>query len=543
VKPEELDRLIHRYFEGDLSPEEEGLLWSVIRIDPASADRFVELSELESAMVESLQAEEAAPPEVRSTTRRDSRRHSRVMAVVPERRAIWPLFFAAALMMGFLALLLQSANKPQPVDVVRRPEMPKPAPPVQTPPPHEPASVPPKKIVPPPLEVPAPAPRDPQPVPLPKSVEPPAAEPRQEEKPVAPPVPEKTIVADAAAELKIQKIEGDVIDDAGTAVKAGQAIVSGHGLEVRKGWAIVALKDETQVELRADTKLEKVLLSADQKKFQLARGIAIASVARQQPKTPVVFLTPHAEVTVLGTKLQVEIGKESTRVEVHEGRVRCKRLPDGASTEISAGRFAVAKKGESLVARPIPIVRSFQDGVAPTPDYHGTADTAISSLDPASNFGKIEQLQIQRLGGQQSALIRWDVSSIPAGSRVVSAEITFWVTGKLVGDCKVYALNLPFEELEANHKSARANLGWRTQGAQSDQDRGTLPISAIAPEKPGFHTAFLDPVTVQGWINQPGKNFGILVAGPDANIWGLEARETATPDRRPKLTITYISGK
>src|SRR6185436_3213471 len=72
VKPEELDRLIHRYFEGDLSPEEEGLLWSVIRIDPQSADRFVELSELESAMVESLQAEEAAPPEVRST-RRDSR--------------------------------------------------------------------------------------------------------------------------------------------------------------------------------------------------------------------------------------------------------------------------------------------------------------------------------------------------------------------------------------------------------------------------------------------------------------------------------------
>jgi hypothetical protein len=43
-------------------------------------------------------------------------------------------------------------------------------------------------------------------------------------------------------------------------------------------------------------------------------------------------------------------------------------------------------------------------------------------------------------------------------------------------------------------------------------------------------------------VNQPAKNFGILVAGPDANIWGLEARETALPDRRPKLTITFIRG-
>lgn len=542
MKPEELDRLIHRYFEGDLSPEEEVLLWSVIRIDPGAADRFVELSELESAMVESLQAEEAAPPEVRST-RRDSRRHTRVMTVPAERRPVWPLFFAAALMLVFLVLLIQSAGKPQPVEIVRQTEAPKAAPAVQ-PAPVAPEVVPPKKVAPPRVEVPVPPSREPQPVPVPKPVEPPPAAPKPIEKPEPPPAPEKTIVADAASELKILKVEGDVVDDAGAAAKAGQAIASGHGLEVRKGWAIVALKDETQVELRGDTKLEKVLLGADQKKFQFTRGVVTATVAKQSPKTPVVFMTPHAEVTVLGTKLQLEIGKDLTRVDVHEGRVRCKRLPDGASTEIAAGRYAEARKGPAPVARPIPIVRSFQDGVAPTPDYRGTQDTWLASAEQTVNFGNGGQLQLQRLSAQQTPLIRWDVSSIPSGSRVVSAELTFWVTGKLVGDCKIHALNLPFDEFEATWRVARGTLLWGAPGAQSDRDRGARPIALLAPEKPGFYTVAINDLSVvQGWINTPSTNYGILIAGPDANIWGVESRETATPDRRPKLTITTISVK
>ena len=60
----------------------------------------------------------------------------------------------------------------------------------------------------------------------------------------------------------------------------------------------------------------------------------------------------------------------------------------------------------------------------------------------------------------------------------------------------------------------------------------------------GFVTvAITDLNVVQTWVNNPKENFGILIAGPDANMWGLEARETAVPDRRPKLTITTISVK
>jgi hypothetical protein len=215
------------------------------------------------------------------------------------------------------------------------------------------------------------------------------------------------------------KVEGDVVDDAGAAAKAGQVIASGHGLEVRKGSAVVALKDETHVELRADTKLDKVLLSADQKKFQFSRGVAVATVTRQQPKTSILFLTPHTELTVLGTKLLFEIGKESTRVEVHEGRVRGKRIPDGAITEIPAGRFVTMGGRLPLMVKPIPTVRCSRTAWLPTPDYKGHRGHDDLVRGPDRELRKIEAASVSSgFGGQQSALIRWDVSSIPAGSRV-----------------------------------------------------------------------------------------------------------------------------
>ena len=544
MKPEELDRLIHRYFEGDLSPEEEGLLWSVVRIDPSAADRFVELSELESAMVESLRAEEATPPEVKST-RRDSRRHTRVMAAVVERRPVWPLFFAAGLMIGFVALLVRSAEKPQPAVAVRAPEPPKPKPPEEVRP-VAPEPVPPKRVETRPVDPPATTPRQPlPPTPQTKPVDAPPEAPKPPDKPQPPPVeppatPKETRIADAT----IRKVDGDVVDDAGVPAKAAQSLFSGRGLEARRGSAVVALADGTEVELRPGTKLDQLLVTAEQKRLVFSRGVLSANVAKQPAKTPLVFQTPHAEVAVLGTRFVIEIGKDATRVDVHEGRVRCTRLPDRAFAEVAAGRYAVAGKGPAPSAKPIPVVRSFQDGVAPTPDYRGTTDTMISSVEPNETYGRIEQLQLQRLNAQQTALIRWDLSSIPAGSRVVSAELTFWVTGKLVGDCKIHALNLPFDEYDATYRLPRPNLSWRTPGAQGEQDRGTRPIALLAPEKPGFATVLItDLGVVQNWINAPKENFGILIAGPDANIWGVESRETAVPDRRPKLTITYISGK
>jgi ferric-dicitrate binding protein FerR (iron transport regulator) len=552
MKPDELDRLIHRYFERDLTREEEALLAQLIRTDAAVADRFVELSELESALVESLAAEEAAPPEV-STPLRQTRRRTQVLRL-PEARPVWPLFFAAGLMVGFVALLLSSAEKPAAPAVAVRLEPPseKPAP--------APAAVRPADRVEAPRRVEAarevddfhpqvfpPAPvvgtpavaKDPAPEP----------EPRRQEKqgPAAEKAPASTDVR--VADAKIEKVEGDVVRIADLAgpVASGQRLLSGQGLEVRKGAALLVLEDGTRVELRAATRLDKMTLGPAEKRFHLSRGAVAAAVAKQAPKTSVLFQTPHAEVTVIGTRLSLEIGNDSTRVEVSEGLVRCMRLSDKYVVDIPAGKFAMASKGAAPVARPTPVVRSFQDGVLPTPGYAGTQDTEIASAQPTQSFGTTEQLELQRLSESRSALFRWDISSIPPGSRVTAAELSFWVTGAIVGDCKVFGMAHGWDEA-ATWKTSNGVTPWFGPGAQGNKDRGSRPVGLLAPpSSPGMTTMPLNEMglaLVQDWVNDPaGKNFGILILGPDVNKWGLEARETAVPERRPKLTVTYLAGK
>lgn len=60
---------------------------------------------------------------------------------------------------------------------------------------------------------------------------------------------------------------------------------------------------------------------------------------------------------------------------------------------------------------------SFQNGVAPTSAYTGTQDTSIKFDVPATNYGTAVTDTIDG-SPDQSVLIKWDVSAVPAGSIV-----------------------------------------------------------------------------------------------------------------------------
>src|SRR5258708_7143190 len=110
MSPADLDLLIHRYFEGTLSPEEEAAFGEQLRTDPAAADRFVELAELESGLIESLKADLEMPSGVYTVihgTRCRSRR------LPPARgRVSWPYWVAAGLFVAALSLLLRTGDRP-----------------------------------------------------------------------------------------------------------------------------------------------------------------------------------------------------------------------------------------------------------------------------------------------------------------------------------------------------------------------------------------------------------------------------------------------
>jgi hypothetical protein len=66
------------------------------------------------------------------------------------------------------------------------------------------------------------------------------------------------------------------------------------------------------------------------------------------------FTTPNAQATVLGTRLSLEVGAASTRLEVEHGLVGISRRADRAMVEVAAGQFATVAEGTELAARPVP---------------------------------------------------------------------------------------------------------------------------------------------------------------------------------------------
>lgn len=389
---------------------------------------------------------------------------------------------------------------------------------------------------------------DPRPaaVPEPKPDPPPRTEPRPGSKPARPTrESERQVVAATLRRLRgtVLRIEGNrkAPIERGEGLPAGQGILT-DGPESR---ALLFFEDKTIVVMEGDTTLLEVKGGAE-KSLRLERGKIGATIARQPSGRPMAFRTPHALVTVLGTVLHLSVSGGATRLEVEKGYVRMKRFPDGASVEVRAGQFAVAGGAGPLEAKRIIRTLMFQDGAFPTPDYAGTRDTSIGSEDPDSNSGALEALRLY-MGAerQNAALLKWDVSSIPRGSRVVSVEMTLSITGSVEGSgYAVYPARQPWVESEATWRVFAAGRRWQVAGAKADQDRGSRALGTLRPPGTGVHTLLFDDrgiAVVQSWVNNPAANFGIVVAGESPNNeWDLQSREAARVGKRPRLTVTYV---
>lgn len=87
--------------------------------------------------------------------------------------------------------------------------------------------------------------------------------------------------------------------------------------------------------------------------LHLEVGSLAAAVAPQPAARPARFTTAEAEVGVIGTTLTVDAAAGESAVAVSHGRVRVRRVTDGAEAEVGAGAcLAVAPQGE-LRVRPV----------------------------------------------------------------------------------------------------------------------------------------------------------------------------------------------
>lgn len=508
MDPKRRELLVAAYVEGTL---DEAAAAELLRLVEEDVDLRRELVEhLRTDRLLRAARPVDAEPVLRAIA---SRRHdfsTRVLARISRRPAPpsrpWPLLIALAAAGLLCVVALLASRRPQPPVVAKPPAPPAP---VETRPEPEPG--------------PAPAPKAPEPRPEPAPL--PAPTPAPAPKPVPPPPPPVPAPEPAPAPLVEPPPKPTVVQKAVAALEGGRDLRAGESVS---GAAALRFLDGSRVELAEGAELAELRENGG----RLTRGSLQAHVAKRTERA-FTIATPHAEAVVLGTRFSLRIDGAATILEVREGKVRLKRA-DGATVDVGPGFTATAARGTSFAARPILRTLAFQDGVSPEPSYAGTRDATISQLAPGENRSADAQLHLYRgAEGMETSVVRWDVSSIPAGSRIVAAEASFFVTGAQPGPgWRVHELRRVWEERDVTWRSP-----WQIAGAQGDADRGRF-LAPFAPSAPGTVSIPLPEALVQQWI--AGANGGLIFV-PAGNLprWGLESRESARPERRPRLSVTF----
>lgn len=347
-------RLIEAYFDGEISAEEEKDLAAWLEADPENRRLFIREAHAHRQLREAFRAqgEGRASGTLPSRRRRPRRRWE------PSSPRVWLTAAAAAAALAVLAggILLSRRSAPPAAPVVAE------SPAVGVPAPREvsPETVPGPVPAPPAPPPPAPAPVPPVPPPAP----PPAEEPASPEPP-APPAPDPIPVPPpaenretVAAAVRLDRAVGKVFMTEGRKeipARGGEAILDGQGLQTSgpESLAIFSWADGTSVELGGETSVSRISGEGGDRRISLSRGRLSAHVVRAPAGSAVVFLTPHAEARVLGTRLTLSVEAGATRLEVQEGVVRFGRLPGGKAVEVRAGTFAVASADRDPKPQPL----------------------------------------------------------------------------------------------------------------------------------------------------------------------------------------------
>ena len=217
------------------------------------------------------------------------------------------------------------------------------------------------------------------------------------------------------------------------------------------------------------------------------------------------------------------------------------------SVDDNAGNTIAANSQQQFVA-PNTVEECFQDAVCPNAGYAGTTDAYLSQAGPGSNFGTSTTLLVDGddpggTGNDKASVIRWDVSSIPAGSTVESAQITFNITDPTTSLYELYQLVRMWDEGVVSWTAAAAGDNWQTAGAQGASDRNSIVLGELSVAATGIHTFALNTdgvAAVQSWVDSSATNQGIMIANSaSGNGVDFSSREVGTATNRPKLTVAY----
>lgn len=135
-------------------------------------------------------------------------------------------------------------------------------------------------------------------------------------------------------------------------VEVATNIEPGQTIETRgaESSTVLAYEDKTNIVIGNDTTF--TVEKATHKRITLDGGSLAANVSPQPASKPMIIVTPHAEIQVVGTRFSVETEPNLTKLSVTEGtvRIRLVQQDDGEWIEVPAGKYALAEPIKNMVS-------------------------------------------------------------------------------------------------------------------------------------------------------------------------------------------------
>ena len=199
---------------------------------------------------------------------------------------------------------------------------------------------------------------------------------------------------------------------------------------------------------------------------------------------------------------------------------------------------------------------------ATTVNLSSAGETYLRQGSPTRNYGGTVTVSVSNGTYKQNSLYKWDLSTIPEGSTVTSASITFRVTDASTADFSIFAIRRAWVEGNSNdaESSTSANYNtydgvntWGTAGAMSTTlDRFTTDLWDATGGSGGTFSATGDVTiplnasgveAVQGWVTSPSSNHGLTMqftgTAGTSDYWIVASKENTSGYTAPTLNVTY----
>ena len=201
--------------------------------------------------------------------------------------------------------------------------------------------------------------REPQPLEVPPPKGPDAVAAKPEPPPVAVPAPAPTRSAEEAAIVrgpKVVNVIAQVYFAKGQGrVAVGDVLEYGQDLyTVGRGKVTLRYDDGTTVTVGPESMVRDVSGAAG-RRLVVSVGDIASDIQPQLAGHPMVFATPHAEATIVGTRIRLSAAKDpavGTTLNVDEGKVRFQQLSDRVAVDVGIGQTSTASaSGRDLKPR------------------------------------------------------------------------------------------------------------------------------------------------------------------------------------------------